>query len=99
MHCIEEFIARPFNISKARGQVLFEQATLAGGIKWSYSVKWYGPYGLNRCYFHDTSGEKGIYMVTRKWGSTHESLKYIGLTKRNLRQRITEHGWWLSQLK
>lgn len=61
-----------------------------------FTVKWHGPFNLDRSYIPDTANKKGIYMVTRKWGSAHESLKYIGLTKRSLRQRIVEHGWWLS---
>lgn len=65
----------------------------------TFIVKWYGPYSLDRSNFCDVAYEKGIYMVTRKWGNAQESLQYIGRTTRSLEQRIKEHNWWLSEMR
>ena len=47
------------------------------------TLKWYGPYNLERALLPDVVYEKGIYLITRKWGES-EKLLYIGQTKRSL---------------
>ena len=54
-------------------------------------VRWFGPYNLNNFYQKEVALNIGIYAIYRVYGQK-ESLLYIGKTRRNFMQRITEHN-------
>jgi hypothetical protein len=62
------------------------------------TVKWAGPYNLERIYVHDLAFDKGIYTISRIWGDV-ETLLYIGRTKRQFQKRLHEHDYWLRQYR
>lgn len=65
----------------------------------SIIINWRGPYNILKILYADIELDKGIYLITRKWGES-ETLLYIGSTKRILIKRITEHQRdWLSEVK
>jgi len=62
------------------------------------NLKWRGPFHINDISLYDESFAQCLYAICRIWGGK-ESLLYIGRTKRQLRQRIKEHMYWLSDSK
>ncbi|CDX00844.1 GIY-YIG catalytic domain [Desulfitobacterium hafniense] len=64
----------------------------------SITIKWCGPYNLERVHLSNQASENGIYIISRLWG-TSETLLYIGRTKRQFQQRIKEHNYWLTQYR
>lgn len=62
------------------------------------TMKWSGPYNLERIYVHDLAFDRGIYAISRVWGDT-ETLLYIGRTKRQFQKRLSEHDYWLREYR
>lgn len=62
------------------------------------TVRWSGPYNLERISLYDTALDKGVYSISRVWGDT-ETLLYIGRTKRQFQQRLREHDYWLKNYR
>lgn len=62
------------------------------------SLKWRGPYECDR--LNEVCQDWGIYAICRKWAETDEKILYIGETYfQEIPQRLSQHGWWLNDLR
>jgi hypothetical protein len=55
------------------------------------TIRWHGPYRLDRIEYCDKSWDYGIYAIYQQFGNYPEKLLYIGLTQRSFVTRIREH--------
>ena len=55
-------------------------------------LKWFGPFDWRENWLEGRKYDWGIYMITRKWGSSKESILYIGQAyKGDFSTRLSKH--------
>jgi hypothetical protein len=63
------------------------------------TINWHGPFNLEYLDRHEKCCNKGLYAISRVWGS-NETLMYIGKTKRDFITRMNEHSkTWLGDVR